>query len=100
MFCFCDQSVLQPDNGLVLRNIEKAPSLYKNLRQIVKTYAKKVANDVVAPLLEAQIVQTILHQKQIMAREGERLCFMQQEITRLQHWMISVYPSTTDPWVH
>ena len=41
-----------------------------------------------------------MNQKQLMTREWERICFMQREITKIQHWMISTFPSTSGRWVH
>ena len=35
-----------------------------------------------------------------MAREVECLCFMQREITQLQKWMVSVFPSTAAHFIH
>ena len=60
---------------------------------IVTRYTKTVSDDVVAPMLEAHIVQTLFLQKQTMAREWERLCFLQREVTQLHKWMVSVFPS-------
>ena len=34
-----------------------------------------------------------------MAREWERLCFLQREIMQLQKWMVSVFPSTATHFV-
>ena len=72
----------------------------QGLRDIVTKYAKTVSDNVVAPMLEAHIVQTLFLQKQTMAREWERLCFLQGEITQLQKWMVSVFPSTATHFVH
>ena len=35
-----------------------------------------------------------------MAREWERLLFLQTEITKLQKWMVSVFPSNAAHFVH
>ena len=35
-----------------------------------------------------------------MAREWERLCFLQREVTRLQKWMVSVFPPTAAHFGH
>ena len=35
-----------------------------------------------------------------MACEWERLCFLQREITQVQKWMVSVFPSTATHFVH
>ena len=68
-------------------------NFYKNYSTGTK-YAKTVADDVVAPILEANIVQTLFLQKQTMTHEWECWCFLQREITQLQKWMDSVFPST------
>ena len=70
------------------------------LLDIVTRYANTVSDDVVAPMLEAQIVQTLFLQKQTMACESERLCFLQREVPQLQKWMVSVFLSTTAHFVH
>ena len=51
-------------------------------------------------MLEAHIVQTLFLQKQTMAREWERLCFLQREVKQLQKWMVSVLPSTSADFIH
>ena len=35
-----------------------------------------------------------------MIQEWERLCFIQQEMKKLQHWMISTFPITASKWTH
>ena len=35
-----------------------------------------------------------------MIQEWERLCFIQQEMTKLQHWMISTFPNSVSKWIH
>ena len=35
-----------------------------------------------------------------MAREWERLCFLQREVTQLQKWMVSVFPPTAAHFGH
>ena len=35
-----------------------------------------------------------------MAREREIICFIQQEIEKLQHWMVSTFPSTGGKRIH
>ena len=51
-------------------------------------------------MLEAHIVQTLFLQKQTMAGEWKRLCFLQREVTRLQKWTLSVFPSTAAHFIH
>ena len=77
-----------------MRHVEVTKSFLQGLLDVVTKYAKTVSDDVVAPMLEAHIVQTLFLQKQTMAREWERLCFLQREITQLQKWMVGVFPST------
>lgn len=52
------------------------------------------------PLFEAHLVQTTLKQKGLMAREREIICFIQQEIEKLQHWMVSTFPSRGGKRIH
>ena len=80
--------------------MEVIKDFLQGLLDIVTKYAKTVSDDVVAPMLEAHILQTLFLQKQTMARECERLCFLQGEITQLQKWMVSVFPSTATHFVH
>ena len=87
-------------NGLVIRHMEVIKDFLQGLLDIVTKYAKTVSDDVVAPMLETHIVQTLFLQKRTMAREWERLCFLQREITQLQKWMVSVFPSTAKHFVH
>ena len=89
-----NEKIIQLDNGLVLRNTEIYPNTFHPLTEAIKEYAKTVSDTVVAPLLEAHIVKTMIYQKQMMIQEWERLCFIQQEMTKLQHWMISIFPNT------
>ena len=66
----------------------------------ITRYAKTVSDDVAVPMLEVHIVQTLFLQKQTMAGEWERLCFLQREVTKLQKWLVSVFPSTAAHFVH
>ena len=61
--------------------------------------ASTVADDVVALLLEAHIVQSIMYQKQLIMREWERLCYIQKEITRIHHWIINTFPFLPAKWI-
>ena len=70
------------------------------LQGLLTKYAKAVSDDVVSSMLEAHIVQTLFLQKQTMAREWERLYFLQGEITQLQKWMVGVFLSTATHFVH
>ena len=78
------RGIFQLANGLVIRQVEVMKGFLQGLLDIVTKYAKTVSDNVVAPMLEALIVQTLFLQKQTMAREWERLCFLQREITQLQ----------------
>ena len=93
------REIFQLDNGLVIRHVEVIKDFLQGLLDIVTKYAKTVLDDVVAPMLEAHIVQTLFLQKQTMAREWERLCFLQRETTQLQKWMVSVFSSTAAHFV-
>ena len=94
------EETIQLDNGLVLRNTKNHPNIFHLLTEAIKEYAKTVSDTVVAPLLEAHFIQTMIYQKQMMIQEWERLCFIQQEMTKLQHWMISTFPNTASKWIH
>ena len=80
--------------------MEVIKNFLHGLLDIVTRYPKTVSDDVVAPVLEAHIAQTLFLQKQTMARKWERLCFLQREITQLQEWMAGVFPSTATHFVH
>ena len=90
---------IQLDNGLILHHNEDSQNPLQSLNDAVREYARSVADTVVAPLLEAHIAQTIIYQKQIMVKEWERICFLQKEISKLQHWMIATFPSTASRWI-
>ena len=85
---------------LVIRHVKVIKELLQELLDIVTKYAKTVADDVVALMLEAHIVQTLFLQKQTMACEWERLCSLQREITQLQKWMDSGFPSIAAHFIH
>ena len=42
----------------------------------------------------------MIYQKQMMIQEWERQCFIQQEMTKLQRWMISTFLNTASKWIH
>ena len=88
------------DNVLVIRHVEVIKKFLQRLLDIVTKYAKTVSDNVVAPMQEAHIVQTVFLQKQTMVWEKGRLCFQQRKITQLQKWMVSVFPSTAAHFVH
>ena len=60
---------MQLDNGLIIRNVEVVKSYLQGLLDIVTKYARTVSDDVVAPMLEAHIMQTLFLQKQAVARD-------------------------------
>ena len=95
-----NEETIQLDIGLILRNAAIYPNLFHPLTEAIKEYAKTVSDTVVLPLLEAHIVQTTTYQKQMMIQEWEKLCFILQEMTKLQHWMISTFPNTASKWIH
>ena len=94
------RGIFQLDNGLVIRHVEVIKVFLQGLLDIVTKYTKTVSDDMVAPMLEARIVQTLFLQKWTMACEWERLYFLQREITQVQKWMVSVFPSTATHFVH
>ena len=94
------RGIVQLDNGLVIRQVEVIKNFLHGLLDIVTRYAKTVFVDVVAPMLEAHIEQTLFLQKQTMACKWERLYFLQREVTQLQKWMVSVFPSTASNFLH
>lgn len=59
-----------------------------------------MSNNIVLSVIQAHIAQTVFWRKQMMVKEWERICFMQQELTKIQHWMISKSASTGARWVH
>ena len=88
------------DNGLILVRGKNTSNHLNHLSNVVKKYSEAVANDVVAPLLQAHIIQTIIIQKQQMAEEWEKACFLQGEITRIQRFMLEVYPQGAAKYIH
>ena len=54
---------------MIIRNVEVVKSYLQGLLDIVTKYARTVSDDVVAPMLEAHIVQTLFLQKQTVARD-------------------------------
>ena len=86
--CRPTREIVQLDNGFIIRHAEVMKSFLQGLIFIVTKFANAVSDDVVAPMLEGDFVQTLFHQKQTMAQEWERLCFLQREITQLQKWLM------------
>ena len=72
------------DNGIVIKHVEGIKTFLQGLLDIVTKHTLKVLYNLVAPMLEAHIVETLFLQKQNMPRECERLSFLQREITQLQ----------------
>ena len=94
------KGITQLDNSLVIRHVEVVRSFLQGFLDLATKYAKIVSDDVVTPILKAHIVQTLFLQKQAMAQEWECLCFLQKEITQLQKWMVSAFPSPAAHIVH
>ena len=92
--------IKQLDNGIVIKHVEGIKTFLQGLLDIVTKHTLKVLYNLVAPMLEAHIVETLFLQKQNMPRECERLSFLQREITQLQKWMVSVSPSTALHFLH
>ena len=68
---------------------------------IVSKYAKTVLDNVVLPLLEGHIVQTLILQTKIGLENGSKVqARLQSEVTQLQKWMVRVFPSTAAHFVH
>ena len=86
--CGPTREIVQLDNGFIIRHAEVMKSFLQGLIFIVTKFANAVSDDMVAPMLESDFVQTLFHQKQTMAQEWERLCFLQGEITQLQKWLM------------
>ena len=89
--CGPTREIVQLDNGFIIRHAEVTKSFLQGLIFIVTKCANAVSDDVLAPMLEGDFVQTLFHQKQTMAQEWERLCFLQREITITE--MVNVFPS-------
>ena len=62
------RGIFQLDSGLVIRHVEVIKDFLQGLLDTVTKYAKTVSDDVVEPMLEAHIVQTLFLQKRTMAR--------------------------------
>ena len=86
------KKIVQVDNVLVLTNLRNNTVFLASLKEFVVRYSSTAADDVLAPLLEAHIVQSIMYQKQLVMHEWEILCYLQKEITRIHHWMINTFP--------
>ena len=56
---------LQLDKEFALTNIKLYSGLFTRFQTLLKNYSRKVADNVVAPLLEAHLVQTIITQKTV-----------------------------------
>ena len=90
-----DKNIVQLDNCLVLTKLKNNTDLWASLKEVIVRYASAVTGDVVAPLLEAHIIQTIVYQKQLMMRNWERLCHVQKKITGIHYWIINTFQ-----WIH
>ena len=55
-----DKNIVQLDNCLVLTKLKNNTDLWASLKEVIVRYASAVTGDVVAPLLEAHIIQTIV----------------------------------------
>uniref|UniRef100_A0A7M5XFT0 Reverse transcriptase n=1 Tax=Clytia hemisphaerica TaxID=252671 RepID=A0A7M5XFT0_9CNID len=93
-------STLLLDNGLLLKDPIMKENMFEALKNIVTDYAKRMSSDVLGPILQAHIMRTLINQKQDIIAEWERTCFIQQEVTRIQQWMIEVFPTTAARWIH
>ena len=49
---------------------------------------------------QAHIIQTIVRKKEMTIREWERTCFLQTEITKIQHFIIQTNPQGSGKYIH
>ena len=94
------KTTLLLDNGLLLKDPIMKENMFEALQNIVTEYSKRMASDTLGPILQAHIMRTLINQKLTIIQEWERLCFVQQEVSRIQRWMIEVFPTTAARWIH
>eukprot|EP00111_Clytia_hemisphaerica_P021766 TCONS_00064000-protein len=75
-------------------------NMFEALKDMVTAYSKRMVSDTLGPILQAHIVSTLINQKLDIIQEWERLCFIQQEVSRIQRWMIAAFPTTAARWIH
>ena len=95
-----ENEMIQLDNGIVIEHLTAKPYVYNRFKQTLKTYAKLVGADVMAPILEGHLASIIIEQKTSMIREWQRICFVQNELQRIQKWMINTFPTSSAKWIH
>eukprot|EP00111_Clytia_hemisphaerica_P012925 TCONS_00037964-protein len=84
---FDEGRLIQLDNGIVLKDSNVTKGLYEKLKWGLKYYSKKIGDNTLAPMLEAHLSSAIMNQKNLMMREWARICFVQNEMTRVHQWM-------------
>ena len=94
------KTTLLLDNGILLKSPTMKEDMFKALEDVVTEYSKRMASDTLGPILQAHIMKTLINQKLRIIQEWEKICFVQQEVSRIQRWMIEVFPSTAARWIH
>ena len=94
------KGIIQLDNGIVITEIGVKETIYKKLKRNLEGYAKMVGTDVMAPILEAHLAAAMVQQNHDMIRDWERICFIQDELQKIQKWMIHTFPTSSARWVH
>ncbi|MEO0683466.1 MAG: reverse transcriptase domain-containing protein [Cyanobacteria bacterium J06649_11] len=94
------KTTLLLDNGILLKSPVIKEDMFKALETIVTEYSKRMASDTLGPILQAHIMRTMMNQKMLIIQEWEKLCFIQKEVSKIQRWMIEVFPTTAARWIH
>ena len=94
------KTTLLLDNGILLKSPIIKEDMFKALENIVTEYSKRMASDTLSPILQAHIMRTVMNQKLLLIQEWEKICFVQQEVSKIQRWMIEVFPTTAARWIH
>ena len=77
-----------PTNLAVLESSDPVMkgNMFEALKDMVTAYSKRMVSDTLGPILQAHIVRTLINQKLDIIQEWERLCFIQQEVSRIQRY--------------
>eukprot|EP00111_Clytia_hemisphaerica_P011879 TCONS_00034904-protein len=78
------KTTLLLDNGLLLKDPVMKGNMFEALKDMVTAFSKRMVSDTLGPILQAHIVRTLINQKLDIIQEWERLCFIQQEVSRIQ----------------
>ena len=73
---------MQLDNDLMTKNLERENDDFYNFQKHLRHYAKFVSDTVIIPILETHNAKMIMHQREIINQETQRLCFMQFKISK------------------